>query len=66
MPEGETQSTEKLEELREKEKERQILFRIALSIKKGETPASYSKKAAALAEKYEGEELEKLAYGGMY
>jgi hypothetical protein len=37
------------------------LFRIALSIKKGETPRSYSKKAAELADSMSLEELEKYA-----
>lgn len=42
------------------EKQR-TLFRIALSIKKGETPRSYSKEAAKLADEMSIEELEKYA-----
>lgn len=39
------------------------LYCIAMSIKKGDTPASYSKKAAELAQKHEGEKLEEYCYG---
>ncbi len=50
--------------MKEKERKLQILYRIAVDIKKGTIPASYSKKGAELADKYPGEELEAYAYGG--
>lgn len=62
MPE--TASIETMDKLREEEQKMRTLYRIAVAIKKGEIPASYSKKAAELATKYEGEELEEYAFGG--
>ena len=57
MP-GEMLAMEKLEGLKKKEREMRILYSIAVDIKAGNLPASYSKKGAELAEKYSGEQLE--------
>ena len=59
-----TAMLEAAEELREEEKKMRILFRIALDIKAGRLPVSFSTKGAELADKYDGEELEEYAWGG--
>ena len=59
-----TATIERMEAIREEEKMMRILYRIAVEIKKGNLPPSYSKKGAELASKYEGEALEEYAYGG--
>ncbi len=58
-----TESPSELIELREEEKKLRILFRIAVQIKAGSLPESYSQKGKELADKYEGEDLEGYAYG---
>ena len=47
----------------EKNKDMRRLYRIALDIKAGRLPVTFSKKGAELASKFEGEELEKVAFG---
>lgn len=54
---------EKMEEATKEQQRMRTLFRIAVDIKAQRLPASYSKKAAELAEKYSGEELEEYAWG---
>ena len=58
-----SESPSELIELREEEKKLRILFRIAVQIKAGSLPESYSQKGKELANKYEGEDLEGYAYG---
>ena len=53
---------EEANELKEMEKKLKILFRIAVDIKAGILPETYSAKGAELANKYEGEELEEYAF----
>ena len=60
----EVATMEQAEGLQEEVKRLKILYRIALDIKKGVIPVSFSKKGAELASKYEGEQLEEYAYGG--
>lgn len=64
MPE--TKPDKKLDKLKEEERKMRTLYRIAVDIKKGTIPSTYSKKGAELAEKYSGEELEEYAYGGSF
>ena len=60
--EGEVGTIEEANELKEMEKMLKILFRIAVDIKAGILPETYSAEGARLAAKYEGEELEAYAY----
>ena len=53
---------EEANELKEMEKRLKILFRIAVDIKAGSLPETYSAEGARLAAKYEGEDLEAYAY----
>ncbi len=53
---------EEATELKEMEKKLKILFRIAVQIKAGSLPETYSVKGTELAKKYEGEDLEAYAY----
>ena len=55
---------EEATELKKMEKRLKILFRIAVQIKAGSLPETYSAKGAELASKYEGEDLEEYAYEG--
>jgi len=64
MAEVKTPNLEALKKAEEKERKMRTLFCIAVDIKAGRLPATYSKKAAELAEKYSGEDLEAYAYGG--
>lgn len=61
--EGEVGTIEEANELRDMEKMLKILFRIAVDIKAGLLPETYSAKGAELAKKYEGEDLEAYAFG---
>lgn len=60
--EGEAGTIEEANDLRDLEKRLKILFRIAVQIKAGNLPETYSAEGARLAAKYEGEELEAYAY----
>ena len=64
MPEGLV--AEEMTELLDQQKELQTLFMIAVDIKAGRLPESYSVKGTEFANKYEGEELEKFAFGSFY
>lgn len=64
MAHEEAVTMEKADVMSEVVKKMKILFRIALDIKAGRLPDSFSTKGAELAAKYEGEELEEYAYGG--
>ncbi len=55
---------EQADSLEEEVKRMKILFRIAVQIKAGSLPESYSAKGTELANRYPGEELEEYAYGG--
>lgn len=60
--EGAVGTIEEANELKEMEKKLKILFRIAVQIKAGTLPESYSAEGARLAAKYQGEELEAYAF----
>ena len=59
---GDVGTIEEASELRDLEKRLKILFRIAVQIKAGNLPETYSSEGSRLAAKYEGEELEEYAY----
>lgn len=54
---------EKMEEVTKEQRRMRTLFQIAVDIKAERLPRSYSEKAAELADKYSGEELEEMAWG---